>query len=275
VRHREPLDLAVRAEHVDCAPVGQRRHAEPGELAQRAVVVERGREQLARLGEERHPLAQRLLGFVEPRAGERLRGLPRERQLHLPAVGVELDVLVERQRHAAEDAALHCEGHDDECMPALAPVCEIREEPVAFLQRRDEKRLAGADHLRHGQLGVDRERGPAGHDRLVVAALRKQFDVLAVRAQDADRAGTRLGRAHTLGQDGVEHLLRRDCFREELRHALEPPGAIGSLGVLGGAHGSGSDEIARVSCSRSPRAMRRRTSSTTSPIPTGSNGLTT
>ena len=274
VRDREPLDLPVGADDVDRAPVGEARDAELRDLAERVVVVERRREQLARLREEGHPLAQRLLGRVQARAGERLRRLPCERQLHLAALGLEEDVAVERERHRAEHATLDRERHDDERVPVLALVRERGVALVALLHRREEERLAGADHVRHRHLGLEREARPAGHRRRVVAPLGEQLDGGAVLAEDADRAGAGLGGLDAFGQDRVEHLLRRDRLGQELGDALESSRSVGGFAALGRAHRSGSDEIPRRSCSRSPRSIRASTSSTKSPIMTGSNGFT-
>ena len=163
VRHRESLDLARRPDHVDRAPVGEAGDAELRDLRQRVVVVERGSEHLARLGQERHPLAQVLLGRVETRARECLGGLPRERQLHLAALRLELDVAVEGERHRAEDAALDGERDDHERVALLALVRERRIAFVPLLYRREEDRLAAPDYLRHRHVGLEREARPAGH----------------------------------------------------------------------------------------------------------------
>jgi hypothetical protein len=108
----------------------------------------------------------------------------------------------------------------------------------------------------------------------VVAALRKELDVLAVAAQDADRACVCLRGADALVQDRVEHLLRRDRLGEELRDALESSRPVGGVVRLPRAHSPVAEEIPRVSFSRSPRSTRWSRVSTKSPITTGSNGLT-
>src|ERR1700751_2280408 len=105
-----------------------------------------------RLSQEGHPLAQVLLGCEEARPCERLRGLPRQRQLHLAALGLELDVAVEGEGHRAEDAALDGKRDDDERMALLSLVRERRKTLVALLNRREEERLAGPNHLRHRHL---------------------------------------------------------------------------------------------------------------------------
>ena len=61
---------------------------------------------------------------------------------------------------------------------------------------------------------------------------------------------------HALGQDRVEHLLRRDRLRQQLRDALESSRSVGCVAALGRGHRSWSEEISRVSWSRSPRSMR-------------------
>jgi hypothetical protein len=216
VCHREPLDLARRPDHVDRAPVGEPGNAELRDLRERVVVVERGREYLARLGQEGHPLAQVLLGRVEARAGERLGGLARERQLHLAALLAELEVAVEGKGHRAEDTALDCERDDSERVPVLSLVRERRVALVALLHRHEEDRLAGPNHLRHRHVGLQREARPAGHRRGVVAPLGEQLDAGAVHAEHADRAGAGLGCLDPFGQDRVEHLLGRDRLRQEL-----------------------------------------------------------
>ena len=60
VRDRDPAHLALLAEHVDHAPVAELRHRQPGEVAQRRLVVEGGGEEGAHVGEE---AAASLLGL--------------------------------------------------------------------------------------------------------------------------------------------------------------------------------------------------------------------
>ncbi len=55
VRDRHRFARAVLGEQVDRAPVGDLRHGEPGDVAQRLLVVERGGEHVADLREELHP----------------------------------------------------------------------------------------------------------------------------------------------------------------------------------------------------------------------------
>ena len=247
VRDREPLDLAVRADHVDRAPVGKARDAQLRDLPEGVVVVERRGEQLARLGEKGHPLPQRLLGRIEPRAGQRLGGLARERQLHLAALRLELEVAVERERHRAEDAAFDRERDDHDRVALLALPGQGGIARVSLLDGRNEERLAGPDHLRHRHVGREREALPPDHHRGVVPALGEQLDVGAVLAEDADRAGAGFGGLHALGQDRVQYLLRRDRLRQQLRDALESSRSVGDLAALGRGHRSGSVEMLRRS----------------------------
>ena len=273
---REPLDLAVRPDHVDRAPVGEARDAELRDLPEGVVVVERRGEQLARLGEEGHPLAQRLLGRIEARARKRLGGLARERQLHLAALRLELEVAVERERHRAEDAALDRERDDHERV-ALLSLRRQRRDSARFAPARDAMK-SGSPVRITSDIGTSAASGklcPPDHHRGVVAPLGEQLDGDAVLAEHADRTGASLGGLHALGQDRVQHLLRSDRLRQELRDALESSRSVGGFAALGGRHRSGSDEIPRLSSSRSPRSMRTSTPSTKSPIVTGSNGLTT
>ncbi len=68
MRDRDPAHLAVLAEHVDHAPVAELRYRQPGEVAQRRLVVEGGGEERAHVGEE---AAAPLLG-LGARAGAAL-----------------------------------------------------------------------------------------------------------------------------------------------------------------------------------------------------------
>ena len=61
VGDRQQLDAAGAGQHVDGAPVGDARHGELGDGAQRVLVVEGGREELACLGEEGQILLEELL----------------------------------------------------------------------------------------------------------------------------------------------------------------------------------------------------------------------
>ena len=227
--NRETHDLAVLAGHVDRAPVGEPGHRELGQLPERSVVVERGGEQLARLGEERHPPAQRLLLGIEARAGERLRSLPGKRHLHLAALEPELDLGAERERHRTEDASLDGERENHERGAVLALLRELGEELVALGDGRDEQRLAGSHDVRHRQPGGDGEVLPVLHDRALVALLGEQLDPLAVLAEHSDRPGPRFGGADSLGQDRVEHLARRDRLGEQLGDPLEPERSVLAL----------------------------------------------
>ena len=91
---RDAAQRAALLDQLDPAPVGEPLHGELGELAQRLVGVERARQQLARLGEEREPLGRQPLGLVQPRPLERVSGL-------LHGGGEEGALLVGRSRRLA------------------------------------------------------------------------------------------------------------------------------------------------------------------------------
>ena len=209
VRYGEALDLAVLAGHVDRAPVGKPRHSEAGDACERPVVREGGGEQRARLCDEGQPPARRALGLVQAGAFECLRGLAREGDLHLAALGREDHVLPEREPEDSLQAAFERERQHRERVTVTA-VGQIREEVVSLFPRRQEERLAGANDVRHREVVCHREACPFLHHRPLVAPLGEKLDELAVVGDDADRARPCLGGAQALRENRVQHLLRRE-----------------------------------------------------------------
>ena len=236
MRDHQPLDLAVLAEHVDRAPVGEPRNHEAGQTGERPLIGHRRREQLARLGDERGPLSSGALGLVEPRPLEREGRLAREGDLHLPASLAEIHVLAEREADHADDTTLERERQDGQGVSVLAPPAKHGEELVPLVLRAEEERLPGPGDVRHRQLCGDREPSPFPQHGLVVAALGEQLDGLAVLAHDADRPGPRLCGAQPLSQHRVEDLLRGQRLCQTLADALETVGAIGGVGKRFRAH---------------------------------------
>ena len=90
VGDRDVAQLAVLADELDAAPVGEARDREVGELAQGVVRVEGGGEQRARVGEKRQPLGGLALRLVQARPLERVRGLLRGGREEGPLLDVEL-----------------------------------------------------------------------------------------------------------------------------------------------------------------------------------------
>ena len=209
VRYGEALDPAILAGHVDRAPVGEPRHGEASDACERLVVLEGRREQRARLCDEGQPLARRAFGLVQASAFECLRGLAREGDLHLAALGREDHVLPEREPENSLQTAFKRERQHRERV-SVTPVGQIREEVVPLFPRRQEEGLAGADDVRHRQVVCHREASPFLHHRPLVAPLGEELDELPVVRDDPNRARSCLGGAKALREDRVKHFLRRE-----------------------------------------------------------------
>ena len=68
--NREPGDRTVLLDHVDCTPVGECRDGQSREVRERRLVVERRREQHARVCDELPLFGQPALGLIEPRGAD-------------------------------------------------------------------------------------------------------------------------------------------------------------------------------------------------------------
>ena len=211
----ELLDLArLLDEHRDRAPVGKLRHRELGKTLEGSVELERRGEQRRRLGKEREPLAQPLLGRGEPSAFEGERSLAPERDLQRAALGGEVLVGREGEDEAADRPALADERDAHEPVSGLRAPDELRIALVSLRLRSDEDALAGAHRLREREVAGDREAAKRLDPLQVVAARGDHLEPLAVVAQRRDQPAAGLGCSHALGQDRVEHFLRRAGSRE-------------------------------------------------------------
>ena len=112
----EPAHVVARHD-VDDALVGERRHDEVGERAQRRVRLERARELLADRGQQAERAAPAPLGVVDARALERVGALLAERDRELALVVVEDVAALEAEAERAERVARR---------PAAAPTPSAR-----------------------------------------------------------------------------------------------------------------------------------------------------
>jgi hypothetical protein len=222
VRDGEPLDRAVRPDHVHGAPGRHLGDGEPCELRKCRLVVERRAEELACVREESHPLPQRALGLVQANAIDRLRRLLRQSCLQRAALGVELDLRGERERDGADRTRFDDEGKNREGVARVVAPRHRLESRVALGRGAEEERPLLADRLAHRRVTRQRERLPAHEDVLLVAPLRHDLDRLAVGREQPDGTRPRLGSLDSLGDDRVEHLLRGDRLRQPCGDRLEP-----------------------------------------------------
>ena len=146
-------DRLVFFNQVDGAPIGQRRHHQPGDPRERRLEVERRRERRARLGQDGQVTPGRLLGLVEASVVERQRRpgrqLPPQRQV-IGAV-------------APAQLGLHHRQHPQHLPPRGQRQHQVRTRPqrpqhpqivaitghalkVVVIDRRDKLRFAGAQH---------------------------------------------------------------------------------------------------------------------------------
>ncbi len=172
--------------------------------------------------EEGKPFAQRLLGHREPRPLECERSLPPERDLERAALGRKLLVVREGEDEPADRAPLADQRDAHEPVPGLRAADQFRVALVPLRLRADEDALAGSHRLREREVPADGEAAERIDVPHVVAARRDHLEPLAVVAERRDQPTASLGRAHSLGQHRVEHLLRRVSRRERVRDLLQP-----------------------------------------------------
>ena len=147
----EPAHVVARDE-VDDALVGQLRHDEVGERAQRRVGLERARELLADRGQQAERAAAAALGVVHARALERVRALLAERDRERALVVVEDVAALEAEAERAERAVARAQRHRRGGRSAAAAVGEA---PLALaLVEEDGRPLSMASPI-----GVRRESG--------------------------------------------------------------------------------------------------------------------
>ena len=199
VRGGEPLNRPVVGDHVDRAPVGERRDDELRDVRQRHLVVEGRAEQLACLRDEPPLLGELRLLLVDRRRADARGGEVRDgahgRELLL---GERASVsVVEDER--PDYLALMVEGHREEGLVALRGVCLLvrGSEP---LRRGD---VAGDDRAVERDLGVVAlDRGLRGGDVPVGEPRDSLEEPLVARAPAPERVA--VGRERLLRQ--VEHL---------------------------------------------------------------------
>ena len=232
VRDRDPLQPGTVDGDVHDAPVGQVGNGEPRDRAQRRLIVERGRQQRARLGEEGQA-AVRELGLVTGPAlvlvGLGLRDRERDavsHQAEQPHVDLFEMTRLDRARMGDADHLLadHDRDRDERLDPALAKV---------GAGQLDSGEIA--DHDRRGACGdpachplAERDRNGV-IDLAVEAERRADGQELALFVEQQDRARIRIEEPGDLAEHLVEHVARDDvpqCGLRDLLELREHPGGL-------------------------------------------------
>ena len=231
---------AVVREQIDDAPVGQLRDAGARNGLQGLLVLERGREQIAGLGQEAQPtgavlraLERVVLGFVQARALERLGGqLPEGQQERALVVG-EQPLIAEAVREPTDRTQLDDERNAGEGLVRRLLGGELRIATVPFLLRLEQDEFPRSYGLGQGKVVRDRERFPLCFHVTVVAGRPDDRQRRPVMVQERERARLGVHRGEAGRHNGVGDLIRRlragERGRERLQAPQESRGALRAL----------------------------------------------
>ena len=225
VGDRDAAQRPALLHQLDPAPVGEPLYGELGELAQRLVGVERARQQLARLGQEREPLGRQPRGLVEPRPLERVSGLLHGGGEEGAILTVEAAAGDEAQRDGPEGDPVDRQRDRRQGGEPLGGA-DRRVAAGELARRHRPDRLVALDRIAHRRLRREREAIPAPEGALGVAGSPGEHHLLGPAVEQPDRAGVGTEPGDGLLEQDVDRALGGDLAGERGGQLLQARGQL-------------------------------------------------